>query len=646
VCYQGSANTNLYNDNDNDDDNNNDHNTVDLSEHWVVMDDVCAHRLVPLSEGRINRVVAVSSSNKNNNSNSNTPANDATTTTTTTTTLQCSYHGWEFDGNHQGQCVNIPQATSKIEQSAFQSPRSCVTSYSVRVHKNVLWYWPWPEDSLSIVQDYPRKHPEGMMESIARIPPGTGGSSGGNNHNTPKTYTRDLPYGWDTLVENLIDPSHIPFAHHNLQGKREDAIPIEMTVPEAFPTTTVGTNTTTTTTGSNNDSNSNDGGEGGFFFEWQDRTMGKFRGGIGEFNAPFGVAYEGIFYKTKEKADAARGSHIAGKRILLRKKAAAAAAAAITSTNTTDTVPSMHEDGDDEDDRGDSNNNNNNNNAEEEPDLFQLRLLCIPTKPGWSRAIIITGGGSSAKEDTQTEKRDTTNTETPATTKSLSKTKKKKKKKKKSLVGLIFSTLPPWVIHLLSNKFLDSDLAFLHYQEQERLRYRDDNDNNMDDADVSSGSGSGRTASSPLSAHYFMPAASDRCIAALGKWIPKHTDYLGGDGSGDSDHNHKYTLPPPISSRTELFNRYKQHTSHCRHCQQGLQTLQTRVRRGTYGALIVSVLAGHFASPPAAAAAAGFFRGFRFMTKITALLSLGILRWISKIEAAFKEGEFKHYENN
>jgi pheophorbide a oxygenase len=31
------------------------------------------------------------------------------------------------------------------------------------------------------------------------------------------TYTRDLPYGWDTLVENIIDAGHVPWAHHGLQ---------------------------------------------------------------------------------------------------------------------------------------------------------------------------------------------------------------------------------------------------------------------------------------------------------------------------------------------------------------------------------------------------------------------------------------------
>ena len=31
-------------------------------------------------------------------------------------------------------------------------------------------------------------------------------------------YVRDLPYSWDVLVENLCDPSHIPFAHHQMMN--------------------------------------------------------------------------------------------------------------------------------------------------------------------------------------------------------------------------------------------------------------------------------------------------------------------------------------------------------------------------------------------------------------------------------------------
>ena len=29
-------------------------------------------------------------------------------------------------------------------------------------------------------------------------------------------FTRDLPYSFDVLMENLADPAHLPFSHHNL----------------------------------------------------------------------------------------------------------------------------------------------------------------------------------------------------------------------------------------------------------------------------------------------------------------------------------------------------------------------------------------------------------------------------------------------
>lgn len=41
-------------------------------------------------------------------------------------------------------------------------------------------------------------------------------------------YVRELPYSLDFLVENFMDPAHIPFAHHKLQSTRDDGSPIAM----------------------------------------------------------------------------------------------------------------------------------------------------------------------------------------------------------------------------------------------------------------------------------------------------------------------------------------------------------------------------------------------------------------------------------
>ncbi|KAG7338925.1 ring-hydroxylating dioxygenase, large terminal subunit [Nitzschia inconspicua] len=422
----------------------------DNNQKWVVMDDCCPHRLVPLSEGRINRA-----------SNS----------------LQCSYHGWEF--NSDGNCIRIPQATPEIEKVALSSQRSCVASYPVHIEKNVIWFWPWSEDPLSIASE-PSKHPEGLM-SGAII--------------NPSTYTRDLPYGWDTLVENLIDPSHVPFAHHGLQGKREDAIPINMTVPQSL-------------------------GAQGFRFEWQDRTMGMLRSGTGSFQAPFAVVYD-----AKYQSDTPRD--------------------------------------------------------------FKLSVLCIPTKPGWSRAIILGPSMELPNDHHQADRKQDLQLNAECSVETQPTDKNKNKKRAPSLMRRIFKLIPVWMVHQLNNRFLDSDLAFLHYQEHERQR-RDS---------------------------YYMPAPSDRCIAALRSWVPKYTDMA------------KVQLPLALT-RSQMFDRWSQHTSKCVHCQRGLKTLQN-VRRSSHFFLALSIV------------------GFKYnLAKVIALLCLGALQIASKIEKNFREGDFRHYENN
>jgi phenylpropionate dioxygenase-like ring-hydroxylating dioxygenase large terminal subunit len=42
--------------------------------------------------------------------------------------------------------------------------------------------------------------------------------------------SRELPYNWDFLIENFMDPAHIPFAHHSMQGSRSDGAPMPMQV--------------------------------------------------------------------------------------------------------------------------------------------------------------------------------------------------------------------------------------------------------------------------------------------------------------------------------------------------------------------------------------------------------------------------------
>jgi phenylpropionate dioxygenase-like ring-hydroxylating dioxygenase large terminal subunit len=48
-----------------------------------------------------------------------------------------------------------------------------------------------------------------------------------------------LEYGYDTLIENVVDPAHVPFAHHGVQAKRSQAVPLNVSVrPMSTPLNT------------------------------------------------------------------------------------------------------------------------------------------------------------------------------------------------------------------------------------------------------------------------------------------------------------------------------------------------------------------------------------------------------------------------
>lgn len=41
-------------------------------------------------------------------------------------------------------------------------------------------------------------------------------------------FMRDVPYGYDNLVENCLDPAHVPFAHHGVKGIEAKAVSYDM----------------------------------------------------------------------------------------------------------------------------------------------------------------------------------------------------------------------------------------------------------------------------------------------------------------------------------------------------------------------------------------------------------------------------------
>ena len=149
-------------------------------DQWRVFPDICPHRLVPLSEGRINA--------------------DGQ--------LECPYHGWSFGGD--GTCTTIPQAEQSTRSSGRRS--SC-TSLPSATGQGLLFVW------MGAAEKANRDH----LPLIPAL------------DNNPETWTlqdtfRDLPMDAVTLLENVLDVSHVPFTHHRTVGRRENAAPIRASI--------------------------------------------------------------------------------------------------------------------------------------------------------------------------------------------------------------------------------------------------------------------------------------------------------------------------------------------------------------------------------------------------------------------------------
>jgi phenylpropionate dioxygenase-like ring-hydroxylating dioxygenase large terminal subunit len=152
--------------------------------HLRVMADRCPHRLARLSEGRISEAGH----------------------------LECPYHGWSFSGS--GNCEKIPQLNGN--EQALESPRACVQSLPTAVRQGLLFVYPGkPENAekttIPIIEAMQENPDEWVCINIAR----------------------DLPYDALTLLENVLDASHVPYTHHRTVGNRANASPVDLDIVEA-----------------------------------------------------------------------------------------------------------------------------------------------------------------------------------------------------------------------------------------------------------------------------------------------------------------------------------------------------------------------------------------------------------------------------
>jgi phenylpropionate dioxygenase-like ring-hydroxylating dioxygenase large terminal subunit len=156
---------------------------------WRAFADVCPHRLVPLSEGRINEQGQ----------------------------LECPYHGWCFDG--EGECTRIPQAESG---SRVSERRSACRSFATAEGQGLLFVFAGDPAAAAAVS-LPLVP---LLEDTADGP-----------WLLQDTF-RDLPMDALTLLENVLDVSHVNYTHHGTVGRRSNAGPVRAELlssgPEGF----------------------------------------------------------------------------------------------------------------------------------------------------------------------------------------------------------------------------------------------------------------------------------------------------------------------------------------------------------------------------------------------------------------------------
>ena len=119
--------------------------------------------------------------------------------------IECLYHGWQFGTD--GQCLHIPQ----LPKEATIPKNACVQSFAIVERQGIVWMWAGEADAAD----------ETLIPAIPEL-------------DKPEFVTTDfmcnIPYDQNTLIENAIDPAHVPISHNGTLGNRAEALPLEMEI--------------------------------------------------------------------------------------------------------------------------------------------------------------------------------------------------------------------------------------------------------------------------------------------------------------------------------------------------------------------------------------------------------------------------------
>jgi phenylpropionate dioxygenase-like ring-hydroxylating dioxygenase large terminal subunit len=162
---------------------------------WRVFVDACPHRMAPLSEGRVED----------------------------TGELLCAYHAWRFDS--AGACTAIPQSPKALEKAHMADPKASCGAMPTMEADGLLWVWPDTSPNAALEAFAFETAPAGSDDEPGKlrkpslIPELHDPALSARVKQLPWN-TRELPYGWDFFMENVMDPAHVPVSHHGITGSR------------------------------------------------------------------------------------------------------------------------------------------------------------------------------------------------------------------------------------------------------------------------------------------------------------------------------------------------------------------------------------------------------------------------------------------
>ncbi|KAJ1457783.1 hypothetical protein M885DRAFT_514857 [Pelagophyceae sp. CCMP2097] len=148
--------------------------------------DRCPHRWARLSEGRVDEAGL----------------------------LECPYHGWAFEGE-TGACARVPQLAAP---EACDAARSRLTVLPTEELAGMIWCWTSALAGGDAFPDAAALRRLSLADDVFAQP----------GVRSIADYARLLPMDASMLVENVCDPSHLPFAHHKTISRRTAAGPLSL----------------------------------------------------------------------------------------------------------------------------------------------------------------------------------------------------------------------------------------------------------------------------------------------------------------------------------------------------------------------------------------------------------------------------------